>query len=151
MIGYLSGTIQTVSDKYVIIDVNGVGYRVVIPEKNRLTLSELGQKVNIYTHFVMNPRDGSTDLYGFESPEELKFFELMMTVSGIGPKSAQGILSSVDLQTLQLGIIKGDHDYLAKTAGIGPKTAQRLILELKSKVFVSDLGEHSTRDIASEG
>src|SRR3989344_2133919 len=100
MIGYLKGKIQAISNKYAIIDVNCVGYRVVIPEKNRLSLTKIGEEVKFYTHFILNPRDGSTELYGFDSPEELRFFELMTTVSGIGPKSAHSILSAVDLQTL---------------------------------------------------
>lgn len=138
MIGYVSGTLQAVTDKYIIVDVRGVGYRVTIPEKIRYSLSEIGSEVKFFTHFSMNPRDGGVELFGFATPEELNFFELLTSVSGIGPKSAQGILASTDLQTLQIGIIRGDDEYLRKVSGMGPKTAQRLILELKNKVMDVD-------------
>lgn len=137
MIGYLCGTVQTVTDKYVIVDVNGVGYRVTMPEKSRESIAKIGSQVKLFTHYNLNPRDGSVELYGFQTPEELNFFELLTSVSGIGPKSAQAIISSADLQSLQIGIIKGDDEYLRKISGMGPKTAQRLILELKSKVMAS--------------
>ena len=150
MIGYIAGTIQSVGSKYVIVDVNGVGYRVTIPEKIMISLSEIGRKVKLYTHFTMNPRDGNTELYGFETPEELNFFELMTTVSGIGPKSAQAILSSADLQDLQLSIVSGDDGYLSKISGVGSKTAQRLILELKNKVLASDIKGGIGKDLGSE-
>ncbi len=91
------------------------------------------------------------ELYGFTTPEELNFFELLTTVSGIGPKSAQAILSSADLQTLQIGIIRGDGDYLHKVSGIGEKTANRLVLELKSKILSADLGvTAASADLGSE-
>ncbi|PJE51538.1 MAG: Holliday junction branch migration protein RuvA [Candidatus Yanofskybacteria bacterium CG10_big_fil_rev_8_21_14_0_10_36_16] len=152
MIGYVEGKLISLGEKYAIIDVNGVGYRVAISEKNRNILSNIGDKVKFYTHFTLNPRDGSVELYGFNTPEELNFFELLTTVSGIGPKSAQSILSSVDLATLQLGIIQGDHKYLSKTASIGLKTAQRLILELKNKVItIGESSNESGRNLALEG
>lgn len=140
MIGFISGVVQAVTSKYVIIDVSGVGYRVTIPEKSRISIAKVGSSVKLFTHFSMSPRDGSVELYGFTSPEELNFFELLTSVSGIGPKSAQAILSSADLQSLQIGIIRGDDEYLRKVSGVGPKTAQRLVLELKNKVMTADLG-----------
>lgn len=135
MIGYISGTIQTVIGKTVTVDVGGIGYRVTIPEKNLKSIAKIGAVVKLYTHYQMNPRDGAVELYGFTTPEELNFFELLTTISGIGPKSAQAILSAVDLQQLQLGIFRGDDGYLTKVAGIGSKTAARLVLELKSKIM----------------
>ena len=76
---------------------------------------------------------------------------MLLTVSGVGPKSAQEILSEVDLATLQLAILKGDAEYLRKVAGTGPKTSQRIILELKNKMLTTDLGVSQDRDFASEG
>ncbi len=151
MISYLSGTIKAISGRYVVLDVNGVGYRVVIPERMQNSLSKIGQKVNLHIYTTVNIREGTFVLFGFESPEELGFFELLLTVSGIGPKYAQAILSSVDLQTLQLAIIKGDDQYLKKISGIGSKTAQRIILELKTKIMTADLGTAGDRDFTSEG
>ena len=150
MIGYICGTIQAVSGKYVIVDVNGVGYRATVGEKSMKSIAKIGNQVKLYTHYRTNPRDGSVELYGFETPEELNFFELLTSVSGIGPKSAQAILSSADLQTLQIGIIRGDSDYVRKVSGIGEKTAQRLVLELKTKIMSADLGATDGTDVGSE-
>ena len=124
MIGYISGTIQAISGKYTIVDVNGVGYRVTMPAKNLNSIAKIGEQVKLFTHYRASPRDGSVELFGFTTPEELNFFELLTTVSGIGPKSAQVILASADLQTLQIGIIRGDGDYLRKVTGLGEKTDQ---------------------------
>ncbi|MGD0977415.1 MAG: Holliday junction branch migration protein RuvA [Minisyncoccia bacterium] len=139
MIGYINGTIQSVSGNHVIVDVSGVGYRVSLPEKCLNSIAKIGTAVKLFTHYQMNPRDGSVELYGFTTPEELNFFTLLTTISGIGPKSAQAILSSADLQQLQIGIIRGDDAYLCKVAGVGAKTAQRLVLELKNKVMAADI------------
>src|SRR3989344_2987540 len=134
MIGYLSGTIQAISDRYIILDVRGVGYRVTVGQKVRDSIAEIGKQIKLFTHFTMSPRDGAVELYGFQTPEELRFFELLTTISGIGPKSAQTILTKAELQPLQLAIFQGDETYLHTVAGLGPKTAQRLIIELKEKI-----------------
>lgn len=141
MIGYISGKLLNISEKYVIVDVNGVGYRVTLGEKIMKSITKIGDNVKFFTHFTLNPRDGAVELYGFTTNEELNFFELLTTVSGVGPKSAQAILSNVDLQTLQMAIIRGDDSYLRKVSGVGEKTAKRLILELKNKVMSTDVGE----------
>jgi len=150
MIGYLSGTVQAVSSKYVIVDVNGVGYRVTMPEKNLNSIAKIGSPVKLFTHYIVNTRDGSAELFGFMSPEELNFFNLLTSISGIGPKTAQSILAAADLQQLQLGIIRGDDGYLTKVAGVGPKTAQRLVLELKNKVMTTDLGARTSGEMGAE-
>ncbi len=150
MIGYISGVVQAISGRAITVDVNGIGYRVTIPEKSLKSIAKIGAAVKLYTHYSANPRDGSVELYGFTAPEELNFFELLTTISGIGPKSAQAILSSADLQQLQLGIMKGDDGYLTKVAGIGPKMAQRLILELKSKMMTVNLGDAVHRELGSD-
>ncbi len=151
MISYISGIIEAVSEKDIIVNTGGVGYRVILPERVHGILSKVGSQVKLFVHTNFNSREGIFDFYGFEKPEELAFFQLLLTVSGVGPKSAQGLLSVVDLQTLQLAIIKGDHDYLRKLSGIGAKTSQRIILELKNKLLEKDLGVGQDRDFASEG
>ncbi len=150
MIGYISGTVQAISGRNIIVDVNGVGYRVTMPEKSLNSIAKTGEAIKLYTHYSMNPRDGNIELYGFLTPEELNFFELLTSISGIGPKSAQAILTSADLQQLQLGIIRGDEVFLHKVAGIGPKTAQRLILELKTKIATVDLGADAGRELGTD-
>lgn len=151
MIGYIRGTIQAISSKYAIVDVNGVGYRVTMPAKSLNSITKIGEQVKLFTHYQTNPRDGSVELYGFTTPEELNFFELLTTVSGIGPKSAQAILASTDLQSLQIGIVRGDGDYLHKVTGIGEKTAHRLVLELKNKIMTADLGVKVGSDVGTDG
>ncbi len=150
MIGYLEGLVQVATGKYIILDVHGVGYRVTLPSKMQSIIPELGSRVKIYTHFLMNPRDGSVELFGFARAEELGFFELLTTVSGIGPKSAQSILSSIDLESLQVAIARGDHDSLSKMAGIGAKTAQRLVLELQNKIDTLNISKLAGGDFEAE-
>lgn len=150
MISYLSGMVQAVTNRRIIINVNGVGYAVMVPEKMQSSIAETGQEIKLYTHFSMSPRDGSVELYGFATPEELNFFELLTSISGIGPKSAQSILSKSELQPLQLAILQGDEAYLTKAAGLGPKTAQRLILELKEKIKSVAVGAASGAHMMAE-
>lgn len=150
MISYISGTIEAVIDQAVIVSTGEVGYRVVLPERMHSILSKVGSKVKLFIYSYFSVRDGKFEFYGFEKSEELAFFGLLLTVSGVGPKSAQHILSVVDLQTLQLAIVKGDADYLKKLGGIGPKSAQRIILELKTKLLDKDFGVNQDRDFASE-
>jgi holliday junction DNA helicase RuvA len=150
MIGFLSGKLISISDKYIIIDVHGVGYRVTIGEKIRKSIAKIGSEVKMFTHFTLSPRDGQVELYGFESAEELSFFGLLTTVSGVGPKSAQAILSNVDIQTLQMAIMQGDDSYLKKVSGVGEKTAKRLILELKNKMAGVDMGVAQNADFSAQ-
>ncbi len=114
------------------------------------SLPKIGSEIKLYTHFTMNPRDGVVELFGFSSPEELGFFEMLTSISGIGPKSAQAVLAKSDLQPLQLAIIQSDETYLRKVAGLGPKTAQRLILELKEKIASVNLGDVAQANLASD-
>jgi len=150
MIGYLSGAVASSSAKSVIIDCNGVGYLVYVGEKMQSMIPQVGAPIKLYTHFSMSPRDGEVALFGFATPEELSFFELLTSISGIGPKSAQSILSKADLQPLQLAIIQGDEHYLRKVAGLGPKTAQRLILELKEKIASVHVSDESAAGLTSD-
>lgn len=151
MISYVAGTIEAVLDNAVIVNTGGVGYRVILPERVHGILSKVGSQVKLFIYPNLNSREGNFELYGFETKDELSFFSLLLTVSGVGPKSAQGILSSVDLPTLSLAIVKGDHDYLRKLSGIGPKTSQRIILELKNKLMEKNFGTDMGRDLNSEG
>ena len=149
MLSYLSGTVVAVSPKRLIIEANGVGYSVVLPAKIHTTLSKIGEPVKLFIYSHFNDREGTFSHFGFLRPEELAFFELLLTVSGVGPRSAQEILSEVDLATLQLAILKGDAEYLRKVSGAGPKTSQRIILELKNKLLEKDFGVSSEHDFTS--
>lgn len=151
MISFLEGTIQYRGDKYLILSAGGVGYRVIMPPKLIDSLSKSKDIVKLFIHSQLNMRDGTFDMYGFQNKEELELFNLVTSVNGIGPKSAMGILSTVEPKHLKAAIINDDADYLKKVSGLGPKTAQRLILELKNKVGYLDIGDISGIDLGLQG
>lgn len=128
MIGYLKGKIVEQDLKSVILDVSGVGYRIYTNISNLQTKGE----VELWTHLAV--RENALDLYGFTTKEELNFFELLITVSGIGPKSALGILSVATLKNLKHAIKNGDTGHLTKVSGIGKKNAEKIVLELKERL-----------------
>lgn len=131
MIAYLSGKIVNKGAEFVIIEVNRIGYKVFI---NRTLYSELeiGQEIDLYTH--QHIREDASDLYGFRSLEELEMFDLLISVSGIGPKSAIAVLGIAGVEDTKEAIQRGDSSLLTKVSGIGKKTAQRVVLELRGKV-----------------
>ncbi len=130
MIGYLKGNIVDQDLKSVTLDVSGVGYKIFT---NTAFLGNGGGKtVEFWTHLAV--RENALDLYGFSNKEELSFFELLITVSGIGPKSAMGILSIATLPNLRHAIVSGDTSHLTKVSGIGKKNAEKIVLELKDKL-----------------
>lgn len=136
MIATLSGTIKQKTEKSVTIEVAGVGYEVFSPLP-LLERAKVGERAQLYTH--LHVREDAMELYGFATQEELEFFKQLISVSGVGPKSAVAILSLTSVADLKKAISHGDASLLTKVSGIGKKTAERLIVELKSKVDV--LGE----------
>ena len=141
MIATLHGKLQSHSDDSLIVNVGGVGFRVRAPRGTIASLSAGGSDVMLFTH--LHVREDDLSLYGFATEPELRLFELLLTVSGIGPKVAIGVLSSAPAETLRIAIAQGNLDALTALPGIGNKTAQRLVLELKGKVDDSGLGEIS--------
>jgi len=134
MISLLKGTIELKTDKFVVLDVNGVGYKVhcPLPILKKLVIKE-ESKLFIYLYH----RENLLDLYGFLDSEGLDFFELLISISGIGPKAASSVLSVASIKDLKASIASGRVDLLTKVSGIGKKTAERVILELRSKILVS--------------
>jgi len=132
MIALLTGKIAHKSPEYIILDVNGVGYRVQIPFSTYYELPEGGDEIslNIYTHV----KEDAISLYGFRTADEKLFFQLLISVSGIGPKLGKDILSNIQVTDLAAAITRGDLARLSAVPGIGKKTAERLVLELKDKV-----------------
>jgi len=132
MISQLTGKIVFKENNFLIINVSGVGYKVFVSND---TISELNKKeesVTIWTFQVV--RENALDLYGFLTKEDLDFFELIISVSGIGPKTGLGILNVATTNSLVSAISTGDTSYLTKVSGIGPKSAQKIVLELSDKV-----------------
>ncbi|MEO8638125.1 MAG: Holliday junction branch migration protein RuvA [Candidatus Taylorbacteria bacterium] len=132
MISHLKGTISFRSSDFLVVDVAGVGYKVFVTEETLDKVSAIGDsQVHIWTHLTV--REDAHDLYGFLEKEELDFFELLITVSGIGPKTALAILNLTPVETLATAIASGDATLLSKSAGIGGKRAEKIIIELKDK------------------
>ncbi len=133
MISFLRGKIIFQDKDFIIIEVNGIGYQIfVLP--NFKTDPE-SDEIEIYTHLYV--REDALKLYGFSAMGELKLFELLISISGIGPKAAQGILSLASPENIRAAIAQGDASILTRVSGIGRKTAERVILELRNKVEVS--------------
>ena len=132
MIAYVKGKLDTKTNTFVIIDVQGIGYRVFMPSKSIESLGEIGEEVKVYTYYYV--REDNISLYGFSSNEELRMFELLISVSGVGAKSANSMLSEITPSSFALAVITDDISKLVKIPGVGKKTAARIILELKDKL-----------------
>ncbi|TAN36527.1 Holliday junction branch migration protein RuvA [Patescibacteria group bacterium] len=133
MIAHLSGTILFVGDRYVVIETSGVGYKVRLAVDTLQTLKKnVGENTSLWIHTAV--REDALDLYGFQNQVELEFFEMLISVSGIGPKGALGILNVAPVDHLKEAISMGDTGALTKVSGIGLKSAQKIILELRDKL-----------------
>ncbi|MEI6835590.1 MAG: Holliday junction branch migration protein RuvA [Candidatus Falkowbacteria bacterium] len=131
MIAYLKGTVVAKTNNYIILETGGVGYQVFAGE-NFLAELKSGDVKELYLHHRV--REEASDLYGFSNLEDLNLFELLLSVSGVGPKSALAVLSLASSDDIKEAIIRGDASLLTKVSGIGKKTAERLVLELKTKI-----------------
>lgn len=140
MFYYLNGTVAHIAPNLAVIDCGGVGYAC---RTTNVTLSDLtvGKAAKLFTY--LNVREDAMELYGFSTEEELKCFQMLIGVSGVGPKAALAILSSAPPERLALSIITGDEKALTAAPGIGKKIAQRIILELKDKLAKGQLGDMS--------
>lgn len=132
MFAYINGKIADKSTNYVVIDNNGIGYKIFMSQSAIDKMQEIGKMQKVYTYYYV--REDNISLYGFLSNEELRMFELLLSVSGIGAKSAIQILSSITPSAFALAVITNDVSKIVKIPGIGKKTAERMILELKDKL-----------------
>ena len=150
MIGSLQGRIAHVGLDHVLVEVGGIGYRVWVGT-GLLGRLRSGGEARLLTHHLV--RDDQQALFGFASTEELAFFELLMTVAGVGPRLALAVTSSQPVTKLQLAIVNGDADVFTSVSGVGRKTAQRIILELKEKVHAAGIavgpGASSDSDVVA--
>ena len=140
MYAYIKGSLEVKTTGYVVIEAGGIGYKIYMSEPSIQALGELGETVKVYTYYRV--REDDVSLYGFKTNEELRMFELLLSVSGIGAKSAIGILSNIAPSSFALAIISNDVAKIKQLPGIGAKTAQRLILELKDKLKTQELQEN---------
>lgn len=132
MISYISGTLENINENSIIIENNSIGYNIQVSNMTISNLPQIGNIVKIHTY--MNVKEDGISLYGFLKINELEIFNMLITVSGIGPKSALSLLSSMSPNQITLAIASEDIISLSRGQGIGKKTAQRIVLELKDKI-----------------
>lgn len=153
MIGYIKGRIEEVEDNSVIIDKDGIGFRVFMPINMEDKQYRTGTLVKVFTY--LNVKEDLLQLFGFFRKEDLKLFELLIGVNGVGPKAGLSILSGIGGDTLRFAVLSDDAAAIAKAPGIGKKTAQKIILELKDKLSLSEAFEqkldHNSADSIGEG
>ncbi len=138
MIAYLEGKVIAKSGTYLILQTGGVGYQIFAGE-NFLANVSVGNNQNAYIHHRV--REDTSDLYGFASLGDLELFELLLSVSGVGPKSALAVLSLASSADIKEALVRGDASLLMKVSGIGKKTAERIVLELKNKILKTVSGD----------
>lgn len=132
MYAFFYGKVDSIYKDRIIIDVNNIGYEINMPESDIMSLN-IGDNIKIYTYLYV--REDDMRLFGFKTSESLEFFKKLITVSGVGPKVALGIISNVDIESLGVAIATENVTALKSVPGIGPKMAQKIIFELKDKVI----------------
>ena len=143
MIGFLKGKVEFLDRPYLILDISRVGYRVLVPNEI-FEKSKIGQSLKLFTFTYV--REDALELFGFEALEDLKLFEQLITVSGIGPKTALSIFSFGDRDSIISAVAKADVDFFTSVPRLGRKNAQKIIIELKSKI-----GSLEELDLSGDG
>ena len=126
MIRFVHGALREKSENFIIVEAGGIGYGIHVPATALSALPGISEEVMIYTYFRVNSQDGSMDLFGFLTPEDREMFTMLLSVNGVGPKAAMGVLS--------MAIVTSDAKAISRAPGVGSKTAQRIVLELKDKL-----------------
>ena len=140
MISHISGSVIAANDKYLVVSVSGLGYRVFATAETLVT-QKIGDSVSLWTAHIV--REDSEELFGFTTIADLDLFEMLTTISGIGPKSALGIMNVATGGTIARAVNSNDISYLTKISGIGKKTAEKIIMELRDKlhtIVTDDVG-----------
>lgn len=140
MINFVKGELDTVTENSIVVENNGIGFEILVPLSVVSNLPQTGNEVKIYTYTYV--REDALQLYGFLTKDELAMFKLLITVNGIGPKGALGILSVMDADALRFAILADDAVSISKAPGVGKKTAGKLILELKDKMDFEEAVEN---------
>ena len=148
MFAYIKGSLEEKGNNYVVIEVSGIGYKIFMSETAISKMCDLGETIKVHTYYYV--REDNISLYGFLTKEELKMFELLLSVSGIGAKSAITMLSNISPSSFALAVISNDVNSLKKIPGVGPKSAQRIILELKDKLKTQQAIEEESLEIKVE-
>ncbi len=148
MIGSIKGEIILKTEKFLIVETGGVGYKISVSPDVLLKAGKNDTEIFLFIH--THVREDSLDLYGFLNLEDLNFFEMLLNVSGIGPRSALAILGIATIKTLRRAIGTGDTSYLTKISGIGKKTAERIIIELRDKIADENIREKGGTSLRDE-
>lgn len=146
MFAYLKGVFDSRTMDYIVLDVNGVGYKIFMSENSMKEIGEIGEEIKVHTYVKV--REDDISIYGFASSEELRMFELLISVSGIGAKSAITILSNIEPSTFAAAVVSDDVSVLKKLPGVGAKSAQRIILELKDKLKTISMDDTSASSMS---
>ncbi|MFQ9501443.1 MAG: Holliday junction branch migration protein RuvA [Clostridia bacterium] len=139
MFAYIKGSLEMKSSGYIVIDINGLGYKIFMSQNNIDSIGELHNIIKVFTYVKV--REDDISIFGFKTQEELKMFELLISVSGVGAKSALVMLSCIEPSDFAIAVISNNVKVLTKVPGIGNKSAQRIILELKDKLKEEQLEE----------
>ena len=132
MLAYIKGTLEMKTKNFIVIDVGGLGYKIFMPETTINEIGEIGENIKVHTYYRV--REDDISIYGFRTAEELRTFELLLSVSGVGAKSALTMLSCIEPSEFAIAVISNNVKLLTQIPGIGTKSAQRIILELKDKL-----------------
>ena len=143
MISYIKGTVAFKGNDYIVIENHGIGYQIKVPSRV-LDSMESGENVMLHTYLYV--REDVLALFGFSSMQELDTFQILLGISGIGPKAALSVLSTMTVEDLYYAVFSEDAKSIAKTPGIGPKGAKRMIIELKDKLNLEDLESVSMKE-----
>lgn len=153
MICFIKGILESVQDNQVVVENRGIGFAIMVPLSVASALPQAGNEVKLYTYMYV--REDAMQLYGFLTRDELSMFRLLITVSGVGPKGALGILSVMDADALRFAILADDAKSISKAPGIGTKTAGKVILELKDKMdygeAIDSVLDHGQQNAAGTG
>ena len=144
MLAYIKGTLELKMTEYVVIDVGGLGYKIFMSNIGIDKLGEIGEQVKVYTYYRV--REDDISIFGFNTNEELRMFELLLSVSGVGAKTALAMLAVCTPSEFVLAIISEDVNVLTSIPGIGPKSAKRIILELKDKLKTTSAISEKTEE-----
>ncbi len=137
MLAYIQGILEEIQEDFVVLDCQGIGYRIYTSTQDLSHLPSIGETLRLYIHMAIREEDVS--LYGFSTKEALRIFRLLIGVSGIGPKAGMALLSVLSVSQLEMAIVSGDVKALTKANGVGSKSAQRVIMELKDKISLDSM------------
>ncbi|MDD4113139.1 MAG: Holliday junction branch migration protein RuvA [Herbinix sp.] len=148
MIGFIKGEIAEIKENYIVLETGNIGYEVYLPTSAIIELPPRKSTVKLYTY--LHVKEDALSLYGFLTKDDLNMFKLLITVNGIGPKGALGIISGITADEIRFAVLAEDSKAIAKAPGIGPKTASKIILELKDKFKLESAFEQKLENQSSK-